>query len=67
MLNITALDFELRYLSDEFYREIAPNLTEILTKVTRPYCVLLVRVKGLNFALPLRSNLPECDGVESKQ
>lgn len=33
MLNITALDFELRYLSDEFYREIAPNLTEILKKL----------------------------------
>lgn len=66
MLNITTLDFDLRYLSDEFYKEIAPNLIEVLTKVTRPYCVLLVKVKGLKFAIPLRSNLPECNGIGIK-
>ncbi|MGX2987425.1 type III toxin-antitoxin system TenpIN family toxin [Ursidibacter arcticus] len=66
MLSITTLNFELRYLSEEFYENVVSNLTETLTKDTRPYCVLLVKVKKLTFALPLRSNLPDEDGIGMK-
>lgn len=65
-MNITTPNLELRYLSEQFYIEVAPHIKEILLKETRPYCVLLVRVKNLDFALPLRSNLPERNGVGIK-
>lgn len=65
-MNITTPNIELRYLSEQFYLEVAPNIKEILQKETRPYCVLLVKVKHLDFALPLRSNLPERKGVGIK-
>lgn len=66
MLNITTQNFALRYLSDNFFEKIQTTLKETLEKKTRPYCVLLVKVKGLDFALPLRSNLPEKEGVGIK-
>ena len=65
-MDITTQNIELRYLSEQFYLDVAPQLKEILLKETRPYCVLLVRVKNLDFALPLRSNLPEREGVGIK-
>lgn len=65
-MDITTQNIELRYLSEQFYLDVAPHLKEILLKETRPYCVLLVRVKNLDFALPLRSNLPEREGVGIK-
>ena len=57
-MEINHPDIQLRFLSERFYIEIAPHLTEILEKSTRPYCVLLVKIRGLNFALPLRTTLP---------
>ncbi|GAB1673911.1 type III toxin-antitoxin system TenpIN family toxin [Mannheimia haemolytica] len=65
-MDITTQNIELRYLSEQFYLEVAPYLKEILLKGTRPYCVLLVQVKNLDFALPLRSNLPQREGVGIK-
>lgn len=65
-MDITTQNIELRYLSERFYLEVAPHLEEILLKETRPYCVLLVKVKNLDFALPLRSNLPEREGIGIK-
>lgn len=58
---IKHLDLQIDLLSQRFFTEKAPLLNEILEKGNRPYCVLLVQVKGVNFALPLRTNLPQPD------
>lgn len=62
-MDITTVSFELKILSDKFYSEILPRLKESLLKEKRPYCVLLLKIKHLTFALPLRSNLPTREGV----
>ncbi|MFC0323681.1 type III toxin-antitoxin system TenpIN family toxin [Gallibacterium melopsittaci] len=56
---IKNLDLQLDLLSQDFFVNKAPMLNEILEKDHRPYCVLLVQVKNLHFALPLRTNLPQ--------
>ncbi len=65
-MHLTTLNLELKYLSTKFYTQHAPTLKERLLKDTRPYCVLLIEIKGLKFALPLRSNLPKREGVGIK-
>lgn len=65
-MNVTTSKLELKRLSESFYLNQAPNIKEILLKDTRPYCVLLVKVKNLRFALPLRSNLPNREGCGFK-
>lgn len=65
-MKIKTLNFELKYLSNKFFEEVLPNLQEALKKPNRPYCMLLVKVKNLDFCLPLRSNLPEIEGVGIK-
>lgn len=55
------LDLQIDLLSPNFFINKASSLDEVLEKQNRPYCVLLVQVKGLNFALPLRTNLPQPD------
>lgn len=63
VLHISTKSISLKYLSAEFYEKEAPLLKEILNKENRPYCVLLVEVKSLKFALPLRTNLPKGVGI----
>jgi protein AbiQ len=47
------------FLSQDFYDRYNKNeYPEILTKDTRPYIMLLIKIKKLNFALPFRSNIP---------
>lgn len=55
---IKNLDIQIELLSNSFYENKANLLDEVLQKESRPYCVLLVQVKGHNFALPFRTNLP---------
>lgn len=53
------LDLQIDLLSHNFFVSKAPLLDEVLEKQNRPYCVLLVQIKKINFALPLRTNLPQ--------
>jgi protein AbiQ len=55
---IKNLNIQIELLSKSFYANKANLLNEVLQKESRPYCVLLVQVKGYNFALPFRTNLP---------
>jgi hypothetical protein len=49
---------ELRKLSEEFYRDHPrSDYPEMEAKVGRPYAVLLVRIDGVCFAIPLRTNI----------
>ena len=53
-----AKTFEVRRLSADFYREYPEDLfPEMEHKAGRPYAVLLVEIRGLVFALPLRTNI----------
>lgn len=65
-MNVRTSQLELKFLSESFYQNHAPKIKEILFKDTRPYCVLLVKVKGLQFALPLRSHIPDREGCGFK-
>ena len=48
----------MRYLSTEFYNKYnALEYPEIEHKIQRPYIVLLIKVDGNTFALPLRTNI----------
>ena len=47
---------QVRLLSPIFYERYSDN-REILSKQNRPYLVLLVEYRGLNFAIPFRSNI----------
>ncbi|TNH00109.1 hypothetical protein FHQ26_11520 [Testudinibacter sp. TR-2022] len=58
---IKNLNLQIDLLSLNFFNTKGILLSEILEKESRPYCVLLVQVKGINFALPLRTNLPQPD------
>ena len=50
--------FELRKLSEEFYNDFPAELfPEMEHKENRPYIVLLVKVNGLTFAIPFRTNI----------
>lgn len=44
------------FLSNKFYSQHATH-TEILTKPTRPYACLAVKINGTMFALPLRHHI----------
>jgi protein AbiQ len=49
---------ELRKLSNEFYKDFPKKeFPEIESKQNRPYVVLLVKVRNLVFAIPLRTNI----------
>lgn len=49
---------ELRKLSNEFYKAYPHNkFPEIESKLGRPYAVLLVKINGVKFAIPLRTNI----------
>ena len=49
---------ELRKLSAEFYKEFPKKeFPEIESKHNRPYVVLLVKIRNLVFAIPLRTNI----------
>ena len=49
---------ELRKLSEEFYRDHPrSDYPEMEAKAGRPYAVLLVRIDGVCFAIPLRTNI----------
>lgn len=47
---------ELRYLSDYFYEKYK-NCHEILIKENRPYIILIIELKNIKFAIPLRTTI----------
>ncbi len=50
--------FELRKLSQHFYVDFPHELyPEVEAKPSRPYVVLLVRIRGIIFGIPLRTNI----------
>ena len=50
--------FELRYLSKDFYNEYPQEeFKEMIQKESRPFLVLLIKIKDLTFAVPFRSNV----------
>ena len=50
--------FEIRKLSNEFYKDYPSTLfPEMEHKLGRPYVVLLIRLNDLQFAIPFRTNI----------
>lgn len=50
--------FELRFLSKYFYDEYPQDVfKEMIQKESRPFLVLLIKIKDLTFAIPFRSNV----------
>ena len=50
--------FQLRYLSKDFYNEYSLyDFKEMIKKESRPFLVLLIKIKDLTFAIPFRSNV----------
>ena len=50
--------FELRFLSKDFYNEYPQKeFKEMIQKESRPFLVLLIKIKDLTFAIPFRSNV----------
>jgi protein AbiQ len=52
------LERKLWVLSQDFYNDYTiANFPEILIKINRPYCIALLVIDGIQFAIPLRSNI----------
>ena len=50
--------FQLRYLSKDFYNDYSQDaFKEMIQKESRPFLVLLIKIKDLTFAIPFRSNV----------
>ncbi len=55
----TKKDYQLNYLSPEFYCEYNSNdYPEIENKENRPYMVVLIKIENNTFAVPFRTNVP---------
>lgn len=53
-----AKKYELKYLSEEFYKKYNPvDYPEIEKKKERPYMVMLIKIENNTFALPFRTNV----------
>jgi len=50
------LDRKPKRLTSSFYKDFS-GCTEILLKGDRPYCIALVVVDGIKFAIPFRTNI----------
>jgi protein AbiQ len=50
------IDSELKQLTTEFYNDYS-HCSEILNKVNRPYCVILLTVDSITYAIPFRTNI----------
>jgi protein AbiQ len=53
---IELLDNKIRNLTQEFYNDHSA-MNEILINANRPYCVMILTVDGLDFAVPFRTNI----------
>ena len=60
--------FTFARLSSDFYKEYPQSkYPEIERKLERPYLVLLVKIKGLDFAIPLRSKIKHSNAFFTKR
>ena len=56
MTNIRLMDTKIRHLTADFYTDYS-HCSEILSDPQRPYCVIILVVEGLKFAVPFRTNI----------
>ena len=54
-----SIDRKIKVLSEDFYINFDDNLhyAEILRKEDRPYCILVIQVDKVKFAIPFRTNI----------